>query len=234
MKWITFKSAAYPPAFSAMEKDRLIVFHINRWIGLRFAYLFYHLGFSANLLSVFRIGISMIGLFLIYSDYSLPGYAPMIGILLLTWQVNLDFADGAIARVLGKATTLGEKFDGLANDLTRGAVLIQISIITHHYYMIIIAIFTAFILIKFFAETFALVAENYAWENYPLLVKITRSLLFVPVMVIGLPLLTIIVKLINQQHLHLFAVALTILYTVLAIIWLFIAAKSGKGKTKNG
>ena len=138
MKWISFKSAAYPPAFSVTEKDKSVIFHMNRWLGLRFAYLFYHLGFSANLLSILRVALAAFGLYLVFYYLFSNIFVPVIGVLLLAWQVNLDFADGAIARVTSKSSVLGEKLDGLANDFSRGAVLILISSFSSHYYMIII------------------------------------------------------------------------------------------------
>jgi len=66
MKWIPFKSAAYPPEFSVTEKDKSVFWHINRWVGLRFAYLFYLLGFSANFLSIVRVGLAALGLYLVF------------------------------------------------------------------------------------------------------------------------------------------------------------------------
>ena len=227
MKWISFKSAAYPPAFSVTEKDKSVIFHMNRWLGLRFAYLFYHLGFSANLLSILRVALAAFGLYLVFYYLFSNIFVPVIGVLLLAWQVNLDFADGAIARVTSKSSVLGEKLDGLANDFSRGAVLILISSFSSHYYMIIISIFTVFILIKFFAETFAIVTTNNSWERYPLFISIIRILLFVPVMVVGLPLLTMIAKLGDGgRYIYPFSITVTVLYAVLAVSWLFIAAKS--------
>ena len=224
MKWIAFKSAAYPPEFSVTEKDKSVFWHINRWVGLRFAYLFYLLGFSANLLSIVRVGLAALGLYLVFYPWFSDIYDPVIGIFLLVWQVNLDFADGSINRVVnGKPTLIGLNIDGLANDVTRGAVLILISFSTATNYLFIIGIVTSFILIKFLAETFVLVENFYGWSQYPFSIKLLRNLLSVPVMVVALPTIIAILNILDYQ-ITLVALLITTIYTLLAISWLIVVS----------
>ena len=223
MKWIAFKSAAYPPAFSVTEKDNSVIFHMNRWVGLRFAYLFYHLGFSANFLSIIRVALAALGLYLVFYHWLDNNYDPVIGIFLLAWQVNLDFADGAIARVSNKSSALGEKLDGLANDFARGALLILISISTGWNYMFIIGMAASFILVKFFTETFALVDKYYNWSQYPFSVKLVRKLLSVPIMVVALPSIIAILNIIDYQ-ITLVALLITTIYALIAISWLIVVS----------
>ena len=227
MKWIAFKSAAYPPAFSVTEKDNSVIFHMNRWVGLRFAYLFYHLGFSANLLSIIRVALAALGLYLVFYHWLDNNYDPVIGIFLLAWQVNLDFADGAIARVSNKSSALGEKLDGLANDFARGVLLILISISTGWNYVFIIGMAASFILVKFFTETFALVDKYYGWSQYPFSVKLVRKLLSVPIMVVALPTIIAILNIIDYQ-ITLVALLITTIYALIAISWLIVVSIATK------
>jgi len=224
MKWIAFKSAAYPPEFSVTEKDKSVFWHINRWVGLRFAYLFYLLGFSANLLSIVRVGLAALGLYLVFYPWFSDIYDPVIGIFLLVWQVNLDFADGSINRVVnGKPTLIGLNIDGLANDVARGAVLILISFSAATNYLFIIGIVTSFILIKFLAETFALVEKFYGWSQYPFPIKLLRKLLSVPLMVVALPTIIATLNILDYQ-ITLVALLITTIYTLLAISWLIVVS----------
>ena len=224
MKWIAFKSAAYPPEFSVTEKDKSVFWHINRWVGLRFAYLFYLLGFSANFLSIVRVGLAALGLYLVFYPWFSDIYDPVIGIFLLVWQVNLDFADGSINRVVnGKPTLIGLNIDGLANDVARGAVLILISFSAATNYLFIIGIVTSFILIKFLAETFALVEKFYGWSQYPFPIKLIRKLLSVPLMVIALPTIIATLNILDYQ-ITLVALLITTIYTLLAISWLIVVS----------
>ena len=224
MKWIAFKSAAYPPEFSVTEKDKSVFWHINRWGGLRFAYLFYLLGFSANFLSIVRVGLAALGLYLVFYPWFSDIYDPVIGIFLLVWQVNLDFADGSINRVVnGKPTLIGLNIDGLANDVARGAVLILISFSAATNYLFIIGIVTSFILIKFLAETFALVEKFYGWSQYPFPIKLLRKLLSVPLMVVALPTIIATLNILDYQ-ITLVALLITTIYTLLAISWLIVVS----------
>jgi len=224
MKWIAFKSAAYPPEFSVTEKDKSVFWHINRWVGLRFAYLFYLLGFSANFLSIVRVGLAALGLYLVFYPWFSDIYDPVIGIFLLVWQVNLDFADGSINRVVnGKPTLIGLNIDGLANDVARGAVLILISFSAATNYLFIIGIVTSFILIKFLAETFALVEKFYGWSQYPFPIKLLRKLLSVPLMVVALPAIIAIQNILDYE-ITLVALLITTIYTLLAISWLIVVS----------
>ena len=224
MKWIAFKSAAYPPEFSVTEKDKSVFWHINRWVGLRFAYLFYLLGFSANFLSIVRVGLAALGLYLVFYPWFSDIYDPVIGIFLLVWQVNLDFADGSINRVVnGKPTLIGLNIDGLANDVARGAVLILISFSAATNYLFIIGIVTSFILIKFLAETFALVEKFYDWSQYPFPIKLLRKLLSVPLMVVALPTIIATLNILDYQ-ITLVALLITTIYTLLAISWLIVVS----------
>ena len=224
MKWIAFKSAAYPPEFSVTEKDKSVFWHINRWVGLRFAYLFYLLGFSANFLSIVRVGLAALGLYLVFYPWFSDIYYPVIGIFLLVWQVNLDFADGSINRVVnGKPTLIGLNIDGLANDVARGAVLILISFSAATNYLFIIGIVTSFILIKFLAETFDLVEKYYGWSQYPFPIKLLRKLLSVPLMVVALPTIIATLNILDYQ-ITLVALLITTIYTLLAISWLIVVS----------
>ena len=228
MKWIAFKSAAYPPEFSVTEKDKSVFWHINRWVGLRFAYLFYLLGFSANFLSIVRVGLAALGLYLVFYPWFSDIYDPVIGIFLLVWQVNLDFADGSINRVVnGKPTLIGLNIDGLANDVARGAVLILISFFAATNYLFIIGIVTSFILIKFLAATFALVEKFYGWSQYPFPIKLLRKLLSVPLMVVALPTIIATLNILDYQ-ITLIALLITIIYTLLAISWLIVVSISSR------
>ena len=142
----------------------------------------------------------------------------------MVWQVNLDFADGSINRVVnGKPTLIGLNIDGLANDVARGAVLILISFSATTNYLFIIGIVTSFILIKFLAETFALVEKFYGWSQYPFPIKLLRKLLSVPLMVVALPTIIATLNILDYQ-ITLVALLITTIYTLLAISWLIVVS----------
>ena len=106
------------------ESETSIIWKVNRWFGLRFGYVFYRLGFSANLLSAVRLILAFLGFYFLSFADSGSVWKPVMGFFIIVWQVNLDFADGAIARAHKKSSDFGEKLDGLGNAASRAAIII--------------------------------------------------------------------------------------------------------------
>ena len=187
MKWEQFLSAAYPNDLALEESHRGMVYRANRWVGIRFAYAFHRLGISANFISVMRLFISVVSLFLISTIRDGNTWLPVVGVLLLAWQVNLDFADGAVARLQGKACKIGEEIDGLANAASRAAILVLLGILTGNTYMTIVGAFSAYVVVVFGQKIrISTPSKQYMAQEF-----VSRKLLSVIVMVLVLP--TIIV-----------------------------------------
>jgi len=115
-------------------------------------------------------------------------WLPIVGVLLLAWQINLDFADGAVARVQGKASKVGQEIDGLANAASRAAILVLFGILTENTYMVIISAFSAYVVVVFGQKVKILIASRqYMAQEF-----LSRKLLSVIVMVLLLPALIVL------------------------------------------
>lgn len=188
MRWDQFLKAAYPNDLALEESRRTIVYRASRWVGIRFAYAFYRLGISANLISIMRLLVSVASLFLISTIMYGNIWLPIVGVLLLAWQINLDFADGAVARVQGKASKVGQEIDGLANAASRAAILVLFGILTENTYMVIISAFSAYVVVVFGQKVKILIASRqYMAQEF-----LSRKLLSVIVMVLLLPALIVL------------------------------------------
>jgi len=188
VRWDQFLKAAYPNDLALEESRRTIVYRASRWVGIRFAYAFYRLGISANLISIMRLLVSVASLFLISTIMYGNIWLPIVGVLLLAWQINLDFADGAVARVQGKASKVGQEIDGLANAASRAAILVLFGILTENTYMVIISAFSAYVVVVFGQKVKILIASRqYMAQEF-----LSRKLLSVIVMVLLLPALIVL------------------------------------------
>jgi phosphatidylglycerophosphate synthase len=200
------------------EANRSWIWKVNRWLGLRFAYLFYHLGFSANLLSSLRVILAFCGFYLLarvkYGDV----WQPLVGAIILAWQINLDYADGPIARVQGKSSELGEKMDGLANAASRSVVLILAGFLTDNLVLFIASAFSAYIIVTFISITKMRIKTTGKWKSLAL---VFRFFLYVPVMGFVLPLLIAVHGLLEMK-VDLFSYIIVFLYSGLALIWLIL------------
>jgi phosphatidylglycerophosphate synthase len=218
LKWKAFLETAHPEYMAGMEAERSFIWKANRWIGLRFAYLFYHLGFSGNLLSITRVALALLGFYLV--SLVAVGYKlePFLGALILALQINLDYADGAIARVQGKSSVLGEKMDGLANASSRVVVLILAGFFTHNFIVFIIGAFSAYVLVVFIPDSKIRIKREGRWR---LLALLYHVLLYVPVMVFLFPLLFGLHGVLNLEVVT-FSYIVVCTYAVLAALWLLL------------
>jgi len=217
MKWIEFKKRAFPLDKKIEEDNRSIFWKINRYIGLRFAFLFNLLGFSANALSFFRFLLTLFGLYFISFVVYNNRWLPIIGATLIFWQINLDFADGALARAQGTSSKLGELLDGLANAFCRSAIIILMGFFTDNIIILILSFASSFVLVSFDGYLFFI---NYVDENVKIIFK--RSLSVV-VMNGFLPFL-IIIHVIFNFPIFIFSYFIVLFYTLLSLVCLFTLA----------
>jgi len=92
MNWKQFLNVAHPEKMAAEESQRNILFRSHRWVGLRFGYVFYKLGMSANFISISRILISIISFYFISFAKNKSVWMPFIGTFLLYGQNILDYS----------------------------------------------------------------------------------------------------------------------------------------------
>jgi len=214
MKWIEFKKKAFPLDKEIEEYDRSIFWKINRYIGLRFAFLFNWLGFSANTLSFVRFLLILFGLYFIHFIIYNVKCFPIIGAILIIWQVNLDFADGALARVQGTSNKLGELLDGLANAFFRSAIIILMGFFTNNIVMLILSLASSFILVSFDGYLFFIKYVNQTTKVF------FKKSLSVVIMNGFLPFL-IIIHAIFDFPIFIFSYFIVVFYTLLASVCLF-------------
>jgi phosphatidylglycerophosphate synthase len=228
MHWKEFLKTAYPNYMELQEAEKSIVWKVNRWLGLRFAYIFYHFGFSANLLSVFRCFLALIGFYLISLVEVGNKWAPILGVLILAWQINLDYADGSIARAQGKSSEFGEKMDGMANACSRIIVLILAGFLTSNSIIFLISSFSAYVLVVFIPFSKLRIKKL---GRLRLVAWIYQALLYVPVMVLLLPLVFGLHGVLGLEVVT-FSYIVVYTYSVLAVLWLLLLLwHAGRGES---
>ena len=134
---------------------------------------------------------------------------------MIFWQINLDFADGALARAQGTSSKLGELLDGLANAFCRSAIIILMGYFTDNIIMLILSFASSFILVSFNGYLFFI--DDYTNKNIKTIYK--RSLSVVS-MNGFLPFL-IIIHIIFNFPIFIFSYFIVVFYTLLASLCLF-------------
>ena len=122
MNWKKFVEIAWPEdrAVEESHRDIAFLFRSHRWVGLRFAYLFYLLRMSANFISVNRMFISLVSFYFLSLAIQGNIWLPFMGVLLLYGQNILDYSDGSVARASGKVNLLGKVLDDVVDTFSRG------------------------------------------------------------------------------------------------------------------
>ena len=218
MKWRDFLRVAYPSAQERAEADQNVVFKANRRLGLRVAYLLYHLGLSANLLSLGRLVLALVGFYLVSRVGVGDQWGPVMGAIIIAGQIHLDFVDGPLARIRGQMTALGERFDALPNDASRAAALILAGFLTNNAGALLSSTFSAFVLVVFIRESNLRITASGRWRALALVYSL---LLYVPVMAFVLPLIIGVHGLLGID-VATFARLVVLVYALLAVVWLLL------------
>ena len=146
--------------FSEQRKFMGIVNNIVKWLAMRFSYILYRLGFTANFLDVFGIIICFIGYYSfitgLKSDHLLY---TIIGTLLIYFHTWIDYLDGALARAHEKRSPIGEPLDDVGCDLSRYVMFLSFGLIIDDSFFILINIFSAVLLIRLFTDTVKLMPD---------------------------------------------------------------------------
>lgn len=220
MNWEEFLRIAWPEdlAIKKTHGDTISVYRSHRWIGLRFAYLFYSLGISANSISLGRMFMSVVSFY--FLSLALQGdiWLPAMGVLLLYGQYILDYSDGAVARASGRMNLLGEALDEIVNTFSRGCILVLISAFTENAFFVFISAFSSFILIHFRKYVGTEILDDTIFETIGLFYRVVFSM---PVMLFILPLLIVLSNILNWE-IVIFSYTVAGFYAGLAILWLLL------------
>lgn len=122
--------------------------NLVKWLSLRVAFVLARMGVSANLLDVVALFAVLGGFCLMWRATLGDTLWPLVGVALLYVHVFVDFLDGAIAKGMGVASTLGLYLDDLGCDLDRSAIMILCGIFTESPALILISAFAVGVLVR--------------------------------------------------------------------------------------
>lgn len=149
MRWEEFKPKAVPEEIRRREGQKNVFVPLSRWVAVREAFVLHHLGVTGNMVSLFRVVLAVVALFL-YSRFVVGDMSHVIaGIVLMAWQLNLDGVDGALARVQDRVSDFGNALDNLGIDFARSAFWALAGAMTGDMGMVILTVLAGYILVPF-------------------------------------------------------------------------------------
>ncbi len=152
MTFSEFKAWSFP---ERSEFDRpQFPFHTNlvKWFAMRFAYLLYRGGMTANLVDVLGMFLALAGFLCLQAAPQSPPLA-IVGLLLLYLYVFLDFVDGPIAKARGECTAIGSALDNIGTDLARVAFLGLLGLFSESPWLTLANIFAGIVLVFLIPNT---------------------------------------------------------------------------------
>ena len=136
------KSFSYFFEVGCTPRQRNLIRHsfVNRihfFFGLRFAYIAWLFGLNANLFTLVRVPIAIIGFYLVTLEGLDNLYLRFGGIVLIVFQKFFDFGDGALSRVRKESSPVGRQLDILVDVGTKVMGLTLIAYFSNNQLMII-------------------------------------------------------------------------------------------------
>ena len=207
--------------------------NLVKWIALRFAFILYKLGISANALDVFAILFSIAGFLLLTTALKGEILLPLLGILPIYFLIFVDFADGPIAKATGSCSLLGHLLDDLGCNLARLMLILLFGIYTGNLYWIVLSVFAGGVLILFVPLAAKELPSN---GKFGILIRTyfhKFSFLSVRFMLVLLPLL-IGTAIFLGWNLRIISFGFTLFYLSSAILWLILSVVLKANFQKKG
>lgn len=210
MTFQEFSTKAVPEYIHVREASKNFFVPLSRWVAVREAYFLHGFGVTGNIVSIFRIFLGVAALYL----FSLLGRAglfyPILGVVLMAWQLNLDSVDGALARAQGKSSEIGNALDNLGIDFVRAAFFCLIGVMSNHMLVVILGILAGHLLVTF--RQYILFIPDFKFDSF------VRNFIYVPVLLVILPLIIICLVFMGNSA-AMVCTLVSLFYIALAVLW---------------
>lgn len=203
--------------------------NLVKWIAYRFAFVFYRLNISANLLDVIFIFLAFVAYWLIFTITLGNQIFPIVGVGILYFHVLLDFVDGPIAKAKGECSNIGKHLDDVGCDLNRMALLVLFGILTSKPLFIIANTVVGVVIVYFIPHTRQDLLDYGKGGSIVRWITHRYSLLGVRCMLFVLPLLLLGVYYMGASTV-VFAQGISVIYISTAILWLLLCLTGNPGR----
>jgi len=216
--YLIFQEKVFPQKSPFVRKNFGIITNLIKYISLRFAYVLYRIGLTANALNLIGL-IALIPAFAFtykgLIDININSF--LLGYSMLAIIIFIDFVDGPLSNAHDFEYKIGTNLDNLCPDIVLMGGLILVGLLTNNLYLIILSWINAVFFITYMASTIESISNN-KW-----LLKLLASrfsLLSVRVFIAFLFPFLSLSYIYNQEIGQLLARTVVILYAVLSAIWI--------------
>ena len=212
MKFDEYRDLAFPISMRELEKNKSIIWKINRYVGVVQSFLFNMIGIKANALSMIRVVIAFFGIILLFVSDNL--FYLLLGFVLIIWQVNLDFADGALARANQSNDPNGLIIDGLGNEFTRIFFILMASFYSLSTIFFVLGVVAVYVGNTVFHRIVTNNIEcDVVYKGYCKIMQLLNSVVFSNIIIVSL----FVICKIGETYLVVYINGVVLLYFVSAI-----------------
>ncbi|MGD0801842.1 MAG: CDP-alcohol phosphatidyltransferase family protein, partial [Terracidiphilus sp.] len=220
-----FLEAAQTPGFIAATAKLGAIRRGITWIGVRVAFVFFRLGFSANQVSLIGWLFGICGLGLFCCDTQLPHWCAILAVVCCYGGAFVDFCDGSVARARKSASKLGDIIDGITTDFIRSGLLVVLGVVSGSAAYLIAGLVSGYIVVSLRNQFFT---RRLLTADAPLGIKWAASMLrwafSVHMMIGALPLL--FAAAIYFDRVQCFAKSILAIYLALSLAWFWLACRA--------
>lgn len=159
-----FIEKVFPSRNPFSRKENGIIHNFIKLVALRFSYLFYRVGISANTLDL----IALLSLFpilsFIYYSLSINSLSLfIISYLSMCFVLFIDFIDGPLANASNFTSKTGNEMDNLCPEICRMSSLIVIGYLSSSDFYLILSVVLSIIINSFVLKTREHIPHNFKW-----------------------------------------------------------------------
>ena len=134
----SFLEVAFPIKNPFLRKDNGIIHNSIKWISIRFSYLFYRLGITANILDLIGLLMLIPSYYFIYiSIINKNLNLFIVSYFLIMCVLAIDFMDGMLAKTDKYKYSVGEILDDLSPEIIRFLSLLIIGFLSNNLFFFI-------------------------------------------------------------------------------------------------
>ena len=159
-----FLKETFPYESTFNRKEFGFFTNLIKFFSLRVAYFLYLFGFSANALTISSIFIASFSFFLLYTGMTENNFSyAILGYLLMSLVLFIDFVDGTLSRINKMNYKTGEALDNLPPDIVRVGSIFSFGVLSENIIFVLMSLISSVIITRYIPETVDNIKEKREW-----------------------------------------------------------------------
>ena len=211
------KTFPYESPFQRTQFGRIT--NLIKFFALRFSYVFYRLGISANVLDMIGLVLLVPGFVLVLNAITSQELIDFLfGFLIIAFVIFIDFIDGPLSKIDNYIYKVGDNMDNLCPDVVLVGGLVMIGVMTQNIYLITASTINAVFFLTYKSSTIDSIPDEKNWLIT--LLNSRFSILSVRVFIAGIFPISCVIYISNESIGQFIAIGIVSTNAILSFLWL--------------